>query len=79
MRVCWWGRFSPTLPGELTLAESELPQDVYEREIPLPQSVMTENYTSSLEDGVLSYTFHKRKKQSKDKDVDNPINIPFHF
>ncbi|WP_078544548.1 Hsp20 family protein [Litchfieldia alkalitelluris] len=54
----------------VTLLSSDLPQQYYEREIPLPKSVKMSNYTSSYEDGVLTYTFIKE---------DNELEIPFDF
>ncbi|WP_456275194.1 Hsp20/alpha crystallin family protein [Bacillus sp. AK128] len=56
--------------GATTLLSSELPQNNFEREIHLKKSVVTTDYSSSFEDGVLSFTFIKIKDE---------IEIPFDF
>ncbi|MBM7663475.1 HSP20 family molecular chaperone IbpA [Bacillus mesophilus] len=56
--------------GAVTLLSSDLPQNTYEREIFLGKSVITSDYSSSYEDGVLTYTFIKIKDE---------IEIPFDF
>ncbi|MFC4321535.1 Hsp20/alpha crystallin family protein [Litchfieldia salsa] len=54
----------------MSLLSSELPQNTYVREISLKRSVKTTDYTSSYEDGVLTYTFKK---------VSDELDIPFDF
>lgn len=56
--------------GAVTLLSSELPQHSYEREIFLQKSVITSDYSSSYEGGVLTYTFKK---------ADDELEIPFDF
>lgn len=54
----------------VTLLTNELPQHSYEREIFLHRSVNTSDYTSSYENGVLTYTFTK---------MNDELEIPFDF
>lgn len=59
--------------GADTLLSSDLPQTTYEREIFLPKSVMTSNYSSSYEDGILTYVLKKAEDHESD------LEIPFDF
>lgn len=59
-------------PGAHALLTSELPQDMYEREIFLPKAVVTSDYSSSYEAGILTYVFKKANDESE-------LEIPFDF
>ncbi|QOR67404.1 hypothetical protein IM538_04485 [Cytobacillus suaedae] len=56
--------------GAHTILDTEFPQHSYEREIFLKVSVITSDYSSSYEDGVLTYVFRK---------VKDTLDIPFDF
>ncbi|WP_227935584.1 Hsp20 family protein [Alkalihalobacillus deserti] len=64
--------------GGESLIKSELPQQIYEREIFLEKPVNTSDYSSSYDNGILTYTFEKAKdswnQRSKSK---NELEIPF--
>ncbi|MBM7603017.1 HSP20 family molecular chaperone IbpA [Metabacillus crassostreae] len=56
--------------NDVTLLSTELPQQFYEREISIGKAVDTSDYSSSYEDGLLTYKFQKAK---------NTIDIPIDF
>ncbi|WP_170287612.1 hypothetical protein [Aquibacillus halophilus] len=56
--------------GAVALVSSDLPQKPYEREIFLQKSVVTSDYSSTYENGILTYTFKK---------VNDEFEIPFDF
>lgn len=56
--------------NDVTLVSTELPQQYYEREIFIGKSVNTLDYSSSYEDGLLTYKLQKAK---------NTIDIPIDF
>ncbi|TXC85982.1 hypothetical protein FS935_18175 [Metabacillus litoralis] len=56
--------------NDVALLSTELPQQYVEREISIGKSVNTSDYSSSYEDGLLTYKFQKAK---------NTIDIPIDF
>lgn len=62
---------------DLLLVYSELPVDKYEREIQLSSPIIIGKYSSSFENGIITYTFFKDKSEHTAQT--KQINIPFNF
>lgn len=65
-------------PHRTLVSYSELPVKEYERDIDLPVKVDTD-YSTSFEEGVLSYTFQKIKSNPPEQQEENKAHIPFDF